>query len=259
MANRINGKAPLRISFAGGGTDLNHVFEKYGGAVINATIDKFTHATIQKRKDKQIFINKISLKYSDKFTKTIIKKIKPKIGFDLYYRNDIPSGRGLASSSAYAVLITKLIKQLEGIELTDKELVNLVYGIENEVGVCGWQDQYATTFGGFNFMQFNKNKTIYPLRLKSSTIRELENNLVLVYTKKSHNSFQIDIIGSDGNPMAGASKTFTAGSNLTIGDDFAWYTPQSYPTYAVGVRVTNLGTVNHTITKIEIDVDDGGK
>lgn len=73
------------------------------------------------------------------------------------------------------------------------------------------------------------------------------------------NIFQVDIIGSSGEPIAGASKIFTAGSNLNIGDDFAWYTPAAAPTYSIGIRVTNLGTANHTISKIEIDTNDGGK
>lgn len=75
----------------------------------------------------------------------------------------------------------------------------------------------------------------------------------------ANNSFKIDLIGSDGNPITNGTKTFTAGTNLTIGDDFAWYNPQIKPTYIVGVRITNLGTVNHTIMKIEIDYDEGGK
>lgn len=78
------------------------------------------------------------------------------------------------------------------------------------------------------------------------------------------NSFLIDLVGSggftfEGGGIANGSKTFTAGSNLTIGDDFAWYDPDCAPTYALGVAITNLGTVNYTITKIEIDYDIGGK
>ncbi len=73
------------------------------------------------------------------------------------------------------------------------------------------------------------------------------------------NEFTIDLIGSAGTPIPGASFTFTAGSNLTVGDDFAWYTPQCEPTYAVGLRITNTGTVNHTISKVEIDYAQGGK
>jgi hypothetical protein len=72
------------------------------------------------------------------------------------------------------------------------------------------------------------------------------------------NAFTIDILGS-ADVITGASKAFVAGTNLTIGDDFAWYTPQSAPTYCVGLRISNTGTTNHTITKVEIDIDDGGK
>jgi hypothetical protein len=73
------------------------------------------------------------------------------------------------------------------------------------------------------------------------------------------NDFTVDLIGSAGTPIPGGSKTFTAGSNLTIGDDFAWYTPQMSPTYAVGLRITNNGTTNHVINKVEIDYSLGGK
>ena len=58
----------------------------------------------------------------------------------------------------------------------------MIYGIENEHGKCGWQDQYAATMGGFNFLQIDNERQIYPLRLKYRTIRELEENLILVYT-----------------------------------------------------------------------------
>lgn len=73
------------------------------------------------------------------------------------------------------------------------------------------------------------------------------------------NSFTIDLIGSGGTNIPNASKTFTAGTNLTVGADFAWYTPDPASTYALGVAVTNQGEVNHTINKIEIDYTVGGK
>lgn len=72
-------------------------------------------------------------------------------------------------------------------------------------------------------------------------------------------SFLVDIIGSDGNPIPGASKTLTVGSTLTVGGDFAWYTPQSAPTYAIGLRITNQGQTNHFISKVEIDYAHGGQ
>lgn len=75
----------------------------------------------------------------------------------------------------------------------------------------------------------------------------------------TNNAFTVALIGSDGNPIANSSKTFTAGSNLTIGDDYAWYNPATEPTYALGVRITNSGSANFVVTKIEIDYVEAGK
>lgn len=78
----------------------------------------------------------------------------------------------------------------------------------------------------------------------------------------ANNAFTIDLIGSQGFdavPIANGSKSFVAGTNLTIGDDFAWYTPDIAPTYALGLLITNNGTVNHVINKIEIDIYPAGK
>ncbi len=72
-------------------------------------------------------------------------------------------------------------------------------------------------------------------------------------------SFQIDLQGSGNSPITGASRTFTSGSNVTVGDDFIWYNPQCAPTYALGLVITNLGTANYTINKVEIDYSHGGK
>lgn len=75
----------------------------------------------------------------------------------------------------------------------------------------------------------------------------------------ANNSFQIDIIGSDGNPMSGGSQTFTVGVGDTkVGDDFIWYTPQTNPTYSMGIRITNLGTANWTGEKLEIEYEEFG-
>lgn len=75
----------------------------------------------------------------------------------------------------------------------------------------------------------------------------------------SGNAFTVELIGSSGGVISGSSKTFTAGSSLTIGDDYAWYSPDCAPTYAIGLRITNVGTVNHVITKVEIDTAPAGK
>jgi D-glycero-alpha-D-manno-heptose-7-phosphate kinase len=207
----VSGKSPLRISFAGGGTDLPFFFEKYGGVVISSTIDKYCYATAVKRADLKISINSEleeilldskkleeggKLEYDGKLdiVKAVINIIKPNFGFDLYLHNDIPPGRGLGSSASLSVLVTKLLSQLQGISCNDNKIAEIAYKSEHEeLGIeGGWQDQYAAVTGGFNFMEFGKDKTnIYPLRLKNEVINELNNNLLLCYVGKSHFSGEV--------------------------------------------------------------------
>lgn len=96
-------------------------------------------------------------------------------------------------------------------------------------------------------------RSILKKRLKISEIR--------VYTEglTANNSFKIDIIGPDGNPLANGSYTFTVGSNVTSGDDLVAYNPNISPAHSLGIRITNLGTKNWIGDKIEIDIDEMGK
>ena len=184
----VRGKAPLRVSFAGGGTDLNHVFEKHGGIVISTTIDKFCHMSIEKREDKKIIINQGE---KNKLVNDIVRYLQPEFGFNLTYYNDV-EGSGLGGSSSFTVLLVTLILELQGKKLDDRTLVKIAYEIENENGLSGWQDQYATTVGGISFMEFNKDsKLIYPLRLKYATLCELEEHLVLCKVGGKHKSSKI--------------------------------------------------------------------
>jgi D-glycero-alpha-D-manno-heptose-7-phosphate kinase len=200
----LRGKAPLRISFAGGGTDLQHFFEKNGGIVINATIDKYCYATIVKRADSKILINSDlgeeiildsveEMNYDGKFNlvKAIIKIMNPNFGFELYLYNDLPPGRGLGSSATLAVLAASLLSQLQGLNYSDHKLADIAYKAEREELKIkgGWQDQYAALTGGFSFMEFSKERTlIHPLRLKEDVVAELDQNLLLCYVGQSHSS-----------------------------------------------------------------------
>jgi D-glycero-alpha-D-manno-heptose-7-phosphate kinase len=201
----IRGKAPLRISFAGGGTDVSHFFEKYGGVVINSTIDKYCHVTAKRRADSKIVINSEDdeivtdldhIEYDGRFdlVKAVINKVRPDFGFELYLYNDIPPGRGLGSSGSFSVLITKILNQLQGREYSDDEITRTAYEAEiEELKIKGgWQDQYAAITGGFSFMEFSKDRTIiYPLKLKENTIHELNSRLLLCYVSKSHSSGEL--------------------------------------------------------------------
>jgi hypothetical protein len=73
------------------------------------------------------------------------------------------------------------------------------------------------------------------------------------------NEFTVALIGSDGNPITNGSKPFTVGTNCTVGDDYLWWKPEIKPTYTLGVRITNSGSTNWTLTKLELDVSEGGK
>lgn len=205
----VRGRTPLRISFAGGGTDIPYFFDKYGGVVISATIDKYCYATMVKRADKKIIIDsdltpKIdvavdsisNLQYDGKFDliKSVINIMKPNFGFEIYLHNDLLPGRGLGSSASFAVLITSLLDNLMDTRYDDQKIAEIAYKAEREeLGIKGgWQDQYAAVSGGFNFMEFNKDRTIiYPLRLKTKVIDELNSHLLLCYVGKSHDSGEV--------------------------------------------------------------------
>lgn len=107
----------------------------------------------------------------------------------------------------------------------------------------------GTAIGGV----YETQTQLFSKKKKFSEIRLYTEPLV------TNNSFTIELIGSNGGVISGSSKTFTVGSNVTSGQDYVWYTPQTAPTYAVGLRITNLGSVNWVGTKAEIDITDGGK
>lgn len=203
----VRGRAPMRVSFAGGGTDLPYFFKQHGGAVINVTINKYCYATLVKRADKKIIINSDlesdiiadsfeSLQYDGKLdlVKAVIKIIKPEFGFELYFYSDLPPGRGLGSSASMAVLMISLFNHIMDTKYNDYSIAEMAYRAEREELRIrgGWQDQYATVTGGFNFMEFSNEKAlVYPLRLKKEVIEELQNHLLLCYVGESHNSGEL--------------------------------------------------------------------
>jgi len=206
----IRAKAPLRISFAGGGTDVPPYPEKEGGCVLNATINKYAYGTLRPRKDRQIKVESVDfgisvnydvdeeLIYDGKLdlVKAAIKKLEGQdsTGFDLFLHSDAPPGTGLGSSSTVMVALVGLLKEFKNMPLTDYEIANLAYIIERkELGIKGGlQDQYAATFGGFNFIEFLKDRVIVnPLKISQDVINELEHNLLLCYTGKTRLSARI--------------------------------------------------------------------
>ena len=204
----IRSKAPLRISFAGGGTDVPPFPEEEGGCVLNATINKHTYGTLRPRTDHHIQIASVDfglllhceadrLIYDGKLdlVKAAIRKFGyANGGFSLFLESDAPPGSGLGSSSSMMVTLVGLLKEYKALPLADYEIAQLAYGIERrELGIRGGlQDQYAAAFGGFNFMEFSGDRVIVnPLRISPSGVNELEHNLLLCYTGRTRLSDRI--------------------------------------------------------------------
>jgi len=189
----IRGKAPLRVTFAGGGTDLNYFFEQHGGLIISSTIDKYCHMSLSRRDDKKMFVNKKELdKQKEHIVREVVDYLAIDFGFDLTYYNDVAPGSGLGNSSAAIVLLVTLLSEIQNKKYDDNHLVEIAFEIEKSLGEGGWQDQFSSVYGGFNLMEFDKEKkTIYPIRLKYRTICELEEHLILYELEQKHKSSSI--------------------------------------------------------------------
>lgn len=116
--------------------------------------------------------------------------------------------------------------------------------------------KFYTVSSGFSTSQSGVYETQNELFSEKIAIKEIR-----VYGEPwiAGNSFKIDIIDSSLSPITNGTKTFTAGTNLTIGKDFAWYNPGINKIYSYGIRISNLGSTNNTINKIEIDYTAGGQ
>ncbi|TKB03482.1 dehydrogenase [Alteromonas portus] len=210
----VRAKAPLRIGLAGGGTDVSPYSDKYGGFILNVTLDMFAYATIQTRDDDKICFSAqdIEQKYTqniqDKLIvedelilhKAIYKRViqdfnggKP-IALDIITFSDAPPGSGLGSSSTMVVAILAAFRELLKLPLGEYDLAHLAYEIEREDCKLsgGKQDQYAATFGGFNFMEFYQDRVLVnPLRIRNDIQNELESQIILYFTGLSRDSGKI--------------------------------------------------------------------
>lgn len=202
-------RSPVRISFGGGGSDLTHYFEGQGGAVINTTISLYSHATLRKRDDSQILIHSRdladslqapdlahALAHKGRFglIQALLKAIHPEFGFELYLQSDFPMNSGLGGSAVVSSAILGCFNQFRQDRWDLHEIAELAFQAERlYLGVAGgWQDQYATVFGGFNFMEFRMEQNIvHPLRIPSDVLLELEESLVLCDTSTPHDSGDI--------------------------------------------------------------------
>lgn len=207
-------KAPLRIGLAGGGTDVSPYADEHGGAILNATVTLFATASIQTRDDGRIALHSRDLGESQELPfadglpidgeLALLKGVYNRIvtdygpvpsGFTLTTEVDAPKGSGMGTSSTVTVAILSAFAEWLRLPLGEYDLARLAYGIERlDLGMAGGrQDQYAATFGGFNFMEFSADDKVIvnPLRVRRSYVKELEHNLLLYYTGTSRLSAAI--------------------------------------------------------------------
>lgn len=210
----IRSKTPLRLGLAGGGTDISPYCDIYGGCVLNVTINMYSYCTLKPRNDgKIVFVspdrnerveyNSVPILEVDSVLplhKGVYNRIvrdftngKP-LSFEMITYSDAPAGSGLGTSSTMVVTILKAYQEWLNLPLGEYDMAQLAYDIERkDLGFSGGkQDQYAATFGGFNFMEFYENRVVVnPLRIKNWIKNELENSIVLYYTGTSRDSGKI--------------------------------------------------------------------
>ncbi len=209
----VRARTPLRLGFAGGGTDVAPYSDQHGGCVLNATIGMYAHATLAPRADGRVRFVAADLDESFEAGADLGPDAGPLALHRGVYRRmvaefhggrplpvtlttycDVPAGSGLGSSSTLVVAMVEAFRELLGVPLSEYDVAHLAYRIErHDLGLKGGrQDQYAATFGGVNFMEFDgDNVVVNPLRVRELTLTELETSLVLYFTGVSRHSADI--------------------------------------------------------------------
>ena len=187
-------KTPFRMSFFGGGTDMEYFFQKYGGAVISTTFDKYCYVIV--RHLPRFFEYKTHLTYSkmeyvsnyNEIEHPAIREAMKMLDIHeihLTYDADLPAKSGLGTSSSFVVGMLNAFYALKGKYADKKKLSDDAIYLErvlcNEAG--GWQDQIAASYGGLNKINFNKDGyEINPIIISPKRKKELENNLLMFFT-----------------------------------------------------------------------------
>lgn len=240
---RARSRAPLRLGLAGGGTDVSPYCDIYGGAVMNATIDRFIYASVKFIESGHVEFISHDLNQSEKIKAeypvpvngqlALLKAAYNRIVHDycdgqalplqISTFSEAPAGSGLGSSSTLVVAVVQALSELLHLPLGDYDVAHLAYLIERkDLGYAGGrQDHYAAAFGGFNYMEFMANDLVVvnPLRIRADVICEMGLQTILCFTGVSRKSAQI-IEEQERNVKMGADKSIEAMHQLkkTAGD-----------------------------------------
>jgi D-glycero-alpha-D-manno-heptose-7-phosphate kinase len=225
----VRSRAPLRLGLAGGGTDVSPYSDKFGGAVLNATIDRYAFAFIEPALDGKIHFRAADIEVEEVFHLDLnaIADAHLKLHAAVYRRMvnefgggrplplvirtsvDAPPGSGLGSSSALVVALVEAFRSVLDVPLGPYEIARIAFEIERvELALAGGkQDQYAAAFGGLNFIEFlpGGRVIVNPLRVSRTLLNELETSLVICFSGISRRSE--DIIAQQMKGMSGKSST----------------------------------------------------
>jgi D-glycero-alpha-D-manno-heptose-7-phosphate kinase len=211
----VRSRAPLRLGLAGGGTDVSPYSEDYGGAVLNATLDRYAFAFVEPSRDHKVRFAAGDLDIEETFPLDLdaVASTRLTLHGAVYRRMvrefgkgrplavtvrtavDAPPGSGLGSSSALVVALVEAFRALFDIPLGPYEVAHLAYEIERiDLAIPGGkQDPYAAVFGGLNFLEFMPNRRVIvnPLRVPRSFVNELETSLIICFSGVSRFSGEI--------------------------------------------------------------------
>ena len=229
-------RAPLRISFAGGGTDLEAYYSHFGGAVESATINKYFYVFLSRTIDDMVQISSSDFRTFERleadaeesgdgdlaYLKSILGEFGVARGLSVFTASEVPPGTGLGSSSTVAVALVKALATLCQRRASKQDIAELASYIEivKERRPIGLQDQFAASFGGLNWIEFrSEGTTVTPIQLSLELRDQLERSLMLFYTGASRNA--ATILESQKRSSGDQNSLVTSSLHGIKGDAFA--------------------------------------
>lgn len=199
----IIARAPLRMSFAGGGSDIPSFYREHGGALVNVSIDKAVYVSVNNKFDDNIRFSYSKTENVERvdqlehqYAKEILKYLEITGGVEMTSMADIPGqGSGLGSSSSFSVAMLHALHAYKQEYVSPEDLAQQACMIEIEkcAQPIGKQDQYAAAYGGLNFMEFRQDETVVvnPIICRKETKEKLEKNLLMLYTGTTRSASNI--------------------------------------------------------------------
>lgn len=198
----IISRTPLRVSFAGGGTDLKAFYEVEPGAIIGTTINKYIYVAVNRPLDEAIKVSYWKTEIVDSIDEvehSIAREALRLMGVtnnvEVVSIPDIPAGTGLGSSGSFTVGLLNALYSHKSIFVSKEQLAKEACAIEIDLlgAPIGKQDQYLASYGGLQFVQFNPDDSVFiePLPCSNEVKRAIEGNLMLFYTGQARDAGSI--------------------------------------------------------------------